>query len=182
LKLMFRSYVWKRYFVVSVYVLLGSLTVLLVLDHFDVCIVDSNSMWPTLRSGQRILVTRFNHNSSLYHRGDIVVFYAPTEHGLAVKRLVGLPGDRIGVRDGRLFLNGRQVDEPYINLKAKPGGPPANWPIVSPGTAERDRYVEIPEYHFFVLGDNRNISIDSRVWGPLPEDSIYGREYIASIY
>jgi signal peptidase I len=134
-------------------------------------------MWPTLSAGQRILVTRFKHDFSVLHRGDVIVVSAPTEHGLAVKRLVGLPGDRIGVHDGGVFLNGRRVDEPYIYLNSKTPRSCANWPTLSPRSPAREQSLEIPEYHIFVLGDNRDISIDSRVWGPIPEDSIYGKKY-----
>jgi signal peptidase I len=131
-------------------------------------------MLPTLRPGERIVVERFINSLSPYKRGDIVVVYAPTKDGLAVKRLIGLPSDQISVREGKVFLNGKAISEPYIRLGLRSGGAYRDWPSK---TGTDPTSINIPEAHIFVLGDNRDESIDSRVWGLLPEQAIYGRKY-----
>lgn len=159
---------------------LCSLTIFLAAHYFDICVVESDSMRPALRPGQRLLVTRYRRNLATYHRGDIIVVYAPTLHGLAVKRLVGLPGDRVSVRGGLLFLDGKRATEPYIVTHMKHGVSAREWPVVATGIPTHDRYIEIAESNIFVLGDNRDDSADSRIWGPLSDESIYGKVCAAS--
>ena len=131
-------------------------------------------------------------------RGDIVVFKAPPEikagnlsRLMYVKRVIGLPGDLLRIRDNHVDINGRALDEPYVFLKGFPAVP-ADFPPVDGGGWEADfpdayrSYVvrtdegpvfRVPEGHYFCMGDNRNISADSRVWGPLPAANIIGRPW-----
>jgi len=131
-------------------------------------------------------------------RRDIVVFKAPPEikagnlsRLMYVKRVIGLPGDLVRISDNRVFINGRPLDEPYIFLKGIPSVP-ADFPPAEEGDWEpafpevyRSCVVptsggpafRVPEGHYFCMGDNRNVSADSRVWGPLPAELVIGRPW-----
>jgi signal peptidase I len=127
--------------------------------------IPSPSMVPTLLVGDRVLVNKFIYRFREPHRGDIIVFRSvenPKED--LIKRVVGLPGDRIAVRDGRLFVNGKLQREPYVNKK---------FPDVSFSAA-----TTVSGGHVFVMGDNRANSLDSRRFGPVPENNIEGEAFL----
>lgn len=144
---------------------LGILMVVLLLGVYaashklvGIFIVPSRSMEPTLQSGDRLLAVRPGE----IKRGDVVVFvHPPDSQNFLVKRAIGLPGDRIRISQGKLYLNGKLFPEPYINEKNKMFG--------------RYKSKVIPENHLFVMGDNRNLSQDSRDWGPIPRKSVVGK-------
>ena len=121
--------------------------------------VDGFSMNPTLQDGEYILVNRLAYKIGNPARGDIVVFSFPMDPRQdLIKRVIGLPGESISVRDGKVMINGVPLEEPYI---AAP-------PIYN------DTWV-VPEGQLFVLGDNRNESKDSHEWGFLPMENVVGR-------
>ncbi len=121
--------------------------------------IPSGSMEPTLQAGDHILVTPYH--SALPQRGDVVVFHAPANpRELLVKRIVAVAGDLIESRDGRLVICGRTVAEPYLLRQAATTA-------ITPQIIPADSY--------FVLGDNRTDSLDSRAWGVLPRSCIIGR-------
>jgi signal peptidase I len=127
--------------------------------------IPSGSMIPTLEIGDRVLVNKFIYRFTEPDRGDIIVFQSvdnPDED--LIKRVVGLPGDEIAVRRGRLLLNGEPQKEPYTNNKLP----------------DRSFYARttVPKGHVFVMGDNRGNSADSRVFGPLPEKNIEGEAFL----
>jgi signal peptidase I len=152
--------------------------------------IPSESMVPTLRVGDRVLVNKFIYRFTEPERGDIVVFKSveggklpPGENlieriiglfrddGAAklpredlIKRVVGLPGEKISVRGGRLFVNGEPQREPYVNKK---------YPDNSFSTP-----TTVPKGHVFVMGDNRINSQDSRVFGPVPKRNIEGEAFL----
>jgi signal peptidase I len=151
--------------------------------------IPSQSMEPTLEVGQRVLVDRVSLRFSDPSIGDIVVFRPPAgadsnrcgvdqasdqacpeptsgESDMNfIKRVVGEPGDRLKVLDGRVYVNGEPLDEPYIERDLT--CPSCNLP----------QEITIPPDHFFMMGDNRGQSADSREWGPVPEDSIIGNAF-----
>ena len=145
----------------------------------------SGSMAPTLVSGDHFLVTKVPR---VFHRGDVVVFRYPLDHATNyVKRLVGLPGDRIAVRDGELVINdqvvarteiGREPCEPDAScLVSEETVDGRSWRIMHEevlGPRDSPEVVVAPGA-YFVLGDNRDNSSDSRVWGFVPEDLMLGR-------
>jgi len=123
--------------------------------------IPSPSMQPTLQVGDRILVTRSDQPA---RRGDVVVFRSPFgSDEVMVKRVVGIPGDLIETRAGRVIVSGHTLQEPYLPAGAITGG-------IAPQVVPADCY--------FVLGDNRVNSLDSREWGVLPRRLLVGRARI----
>lgn len=121
--------------------------------------IPSASMLPSLQVGDHIVVTPYRF--SLPERGDVVVFRAPADPSqLVVKRIIGVPGDVIDSRQGRVRIGEHTIAEPYL-LKQDATGP-------------IDAQI-VPHDAFFVMGDNREDSIDSRRWGVLPSDMVVGR-------
>ena len=117
-------------------------------------------MEPALKNGDRILVDR---NFDKLDRGDIVVFYYPVDPTKSyIKRIVGLPGEAVEGRDGKVLINGTALEEPYVT--------PANNRVMS---ARKE--IRVPDDSYYVIGDNRDNSNDSRMWGPLQRKFIYGK-------
>jgi signal peptidase I len=121
--------------------------------------VDGSSMLPTLRDGEFVLVNKLAYRLGSPTRGDIIVFRSTTEADLdLIKRVVGLPGDRVTIGGGHVSVNGQTLTETYINAAPNYNG---EW--------------RVPEGDLFVLGDNRNDSSDSHMWGYLPEQNVIGK-------
>jgi signal peptidase I len=136
--------------------------------------VPSSSMEPTLHCAKpgewcqasfddRVIANRLAYRFSSPKRGQIVVFTAPKDAcgtgGTFIKRLIGLPGDRIVERDGRLRVDGRALPEPYVSRKLR-GDQNGSWTV--------------PAGHYFFMGDDRIHSCDSRMWGAVPRSSLIG--------
>jgi len=141
---------------------------------FQVFSIPTTSMVPTLDVHDRILVQKLFFNWHRLREGDIVVFtHPPRDHcpGPAesdlVKRIIALPGQTIYSSGGIIYVNGHQLNEPYLP-KDDPLGP------AIPNASAQDPY-RVPAGEFYVLGDNRAISCDSRYWGPVKGSSIIGR-------
>ncbi len=127
--------------------------------------IPSESMVPTLLVGDRVFVNKFIYRFTEPERGDVVVFESVNggEEDL-IKRVVGLPGDSIEVRDGVLFVNGERREEPYLNRRFPDSG------FYGPTT--------VPPNHLFMMGDNRPNSRDSRFFGPVPFENIEGEAFV----
>jgi signal peptidase I len=164
--------------------------------------IPSQSMEPTLLVGDFLLVNKEVSNdpssrvlapTNLIHRGDLVVFRYPVEPSLhLVKRVVGLPGDHIHLRGGHVFVDGQPISEPYAIFR--PSAPDSyrdDFPRMAsadPGVDSRwwiqmhslvsDGELVVPPDSYFVLGDNRNDSEDSRYWGFVPRNSIVGKPFL----
>ena len=127
--------------------------------------IPSESMVPTLRIGDRVLVNKFIYRFAQPERGDIIVFESVEGGGEdLIKRVVGVPGDKISVRGGRLLVNGERQREPFVYKK---------YPDRSSSGA-----TTVPEDHVFVMGDNRANSRDSRYFGTVPERKIEGEAFL----
>ena len=147
--------------------------------------IPSESMASTLRPGDRVLVNRVVYRLREPHRGDVMVFRYPEDRDIVfIKRIVGVPGDTLQVRDGRLWVNGRLADEPYVHRTtgsldptAAPG-PVSGSTIREPWSLARP-YI-VPAGSYFVMGDNRTDSDDSRFWGTVPRADIIGEGFVVS--
>jgi signal peptidase I len=152
--------------------------------------IPSESMVPTLEIGQRVLVDRVSNRFSDPSRGDIVVFKPPqgadtdscgVDHSERqacprptgersdtnfIKRVVAVGGDRLKVIGGRVYIDGERQDEPYIR------------PDDQCSICNLPEEITIPEGYFFMMGDNRGESADSREWGPIPENWMIGRAFM----
>ena len=189
---------------------LSSLAAVLVTGLFIITFVvqafeiPSSSMEDTLLIGDHVFVNRIQFAPKSpwigplipyrdIHFRDIVVFLHPdpAENGMyVVKRIIGLPGDRIHLRNGVVYRNGVALDEPYINHDADtedpyrnnfPSVPPedgpnisANWLVDLPSHIQGDDLV-VPPDHYFAMGDHRGVSLDSRYWGFIPKENVIGR-------
>jgi signal peptidase I len=127
--------------------------------------IPSASMVPTLKYGDRVLVNKFIYRFTEPQRGDIIVFKSVEgDSEDLIKRVVGVPGDEISVRRGRLFVNGEPQRESYVNKKYPDRG------FYAPHT--------VPKDHVFAMGDNRANSQDSRFFGPVPKENIEGEAFL----
>lgn len=144
--------------------------------------IPSPSMTDTLLVKDRVLVNRVVYHLRDVERGDIVVFRWPEDRELVfIKRVVGLPGDRLVARDGKLYVNGKPQDEPYVHRTNGVTDPTQPAPPI-PGTTMTDAWslstgYTVPEHSYFMMGDNRLDSDDSRVWGPVPESDVIGAAF-----
>lgn len=156
--------------------------------------IPSGSMIPTLSIGQRVLVDRLSYRWSSPSRGDVVVFNPPVgaedTTGVScgaqhppdqacprptpgrssttfIKRVVGVPGDHLTIRNNHVYLNGKPEADSYINKDT----------TCSPDTCNLPREITVPPGYFFMMGDNRGDSSDSRVWGPVPKKWLIGRAF-----
>jgi signal peptidase I len=133
-------------------------------------VVEGTSMLPNLHEGERLIVNKLIYykfeSFSWGHieRGDIVVFWYPNDPDKSyVKRVIGLPGDNIEIKNGKVFVNGQEMQENYLD------------PIYNQSGSNVTKTVE--KHHYFVMGDNRDNSSDSRTWGLVPEKYIYGKAF-----
>lgn len=124
--------------------------------------VEGTSMMPGLTDQERIFINKFVYRFESISRGDIVVFHNPQDPSTSfIKRVIGVAGDRIQIDDGRVYVNGRLLTEPYIPEQFRDY-------VSSPELI-------VPPKTYFVLGDHRNMSWDSRKFGPVEEKHIYGK-------
>lgn len=136
--------------------------------------IPSGSMLPTLQIGERIVVDKLAYKLGPIHRGDVVVFSRPPLEQAnfkdLVKRVIGLPGETIASVDGRITIDGRPLAEPWL-----PTPPPPSLPsnVAEPFSLQHP--FRIPAGEYYVMGDNRTDSADSRYFGPIPADIIVGR-------
>jgi len=188
---------------------LASLAAVLVTGLFIITFVvqafeiPSSSMEKTLLIGDHVFVNRIQFAPKSpwvgpilpyrqIKRGDIFVFLSPVEPGLyVVKRVMGIPGDHIHLRDGVVYRNGEKLDEPYVihnpndsynpyrdNFPAVPpsefNGVNPDWALTMPQHIQGEDIV-VPDNSYFGMGDNRDVSLDSRYWGFVPKENVIGR-------
>ena len=162
--------------------------------------IPSSSMVPTLEVGDFILVNKYTYGLRLPvtntkilsinepQRGDVMVFFPPHDPRYFIKRVIGLPGDEIRYINNVLYINGVEMQQTLV--AEEPPGQPANFIMREalpdgsthlmrkryyPGDLSRNGSFRVPAGHYFMMGDNRDNSHDSRAWGPVPEKNIVGR-------
>ena len=147
----------------------GSLFIVIYLFFMQPHQVRGSSMDTTFRNNEYILTNKLSYRFGPPQRGDVVVFKSPENKDIDfIKRIIGLPGDKIMVEEGQVYLNGSPLTEKYIlgNTQVHEGG------FLRSGQA-----VTVPTGHLFVMGDNRARSSDSRTFGPIPQQDIIGKVF-----
>ncbi len=153
---------WFRDLVFSVFI-----AVVMIVFIYQPVKVEGTSMMPTLTNEERIFINKFTYRFGLseVERGDTVVFWYPQDTTKSyIKRVIGLPGDRIRIDDGQVYVNGRELPESYVPEEFRDY---TSWHDGQEQT--------VPPLRYFVLGDHRNQSSDSRMWGYVPRANIYGK-------
>ncbi len=155
------------------FVVLGAIFVVIYLFFLQPHQVIGASMSPNFHDSEYLLTDKISYNFRLPRRGEVIVFKAPADvEKDYIKRIIGLPGERMKIENGRVFINGELFDESnYLadNVKTLASGP----------TVENDVEYEIPADSYFVMGDNRGNSADSREFGAIKKSTIIGRSLLA---
>ncbi|MCA1593225.1 MAG: signal peptidase I [Acidobacteria bacterium] len=137
--------------------------------------VEGTSMLPRLHDGERIFVNKLvYYGMPPIDRGDIIVFWFPDDPSKSyIKRVIGLPGETVQVRDNHILINGKELAEPYLD----PSHNAAPYGLMKMDDTQlgRSGTVYIRPHYYFVMGDNRDNSSDSRSWGLVPEKYVYGK-------
>src|SRR5450432_4274827 len=153
--------VWTRDLLIAI-----GLALVIIVFLYQPVKVEGTSMAPLLSDQERIFINKFVYRFESIHRGDVVVFWYPLDRSKSfIKRVIGLPGESVEIRRGVLYLNGQLVPEPYV--------PPQYEDVSDYGP------VRVPKDSYFVMGDHRISSNDSRVFGPVASRFIYGRAVFA---
>jgi signal peptidase I len=148
---------WMRDVIVSL-----AISVFIIVFVYQPVKVEGTSMMPGLDDQERIFINKFVYHWESVERGDVVVFRYPNDPRKSyIKRVVGVAGDRVKIDDGRVYVNGDLLDEPYVlnNFRDDRSLPETI----------------VPPHSYFVLGDHRNLSSDSRDFGTIPDSTIYGK-------
>src|ERR1700676_1434270 len=153
--------VWTRDLLIAI-----GLALVIIVFLYQPVKVEGTSMAPLLSDQERIFINKFVYRFEDIHRGDVVVFWYPLDRSKSfIKRVIGLPGETVDIRHGLLYVNGQLIPEPYV--------PPQYTDVSDFGP------VKVPKDSYFVMGDHRISSNDSRVFGPVASQFIYGRAVFA---
>src|SRR5215469_15418264 len=152
---------WGRDLVIAL-----SLAIVIIIFFYQPVKVEGTSMTPLITDQERIFINKFVYRFEPIERGDVVVFWYPLDRSKSfIKRVVGLPGETVEIRQGNVYVNGAALPEPYV---------PPQYEDLSDFAA-----VRVPRDSYFVMGDHRISSNDSRVFGPVASRFIYGRAVFA---
>ena len=148
---------WLRDLVISVVV-----SAIIIIFLYQPVRVEGTSMLPVLEDQDRLFINKLAYRVGEIHRGDVVVFLYPHDHEKSyIKRVIALPGDTLRIDHGQVYVNDARVEEPYV-----------------PRQFEDDRSqpeMTVPKHEYFVMGDHRSVSSDSRDFGPVDRELIYGK-------
>jgi signal peptidase I len=153
--------VWTRDLLIAI-----GLALVIIVFLYQPVKVEGTSMAPLLSDQERIFINKFVYRFEAIHRGDVVVFWYPLDRSKSfIKRVIALPGETVSIRQGVVTVNGNVVPEPYV--------PPQYEDVSDYGP------VRVPKDSYFVMGDHRISSNDSRIFGPVPSAFIYGKAVFA---
>jgi signal peptidase I len=131
--------------------------------------VEGLSMWATLDDNDYLIANKIDYRLHAPQRGDIIILRPPTDNSKDfIKRVIALPGERLLIRDGIVYINGHKLDEPYL---------PEAWTVFTNWPANNPNGQLMGPNEYFVMGDNRNRSQDSRTFGPITRDRVDGRAW-----
>jgi signal peptidase I len=131
-------------------------------------IVDGQSMEPTFQNSDYLITEKISFRVGTPKRGEVIIFHPPDNPSVNyLKRLIGLPGDEVEIKDNNVYVNGKKLDEPYLS-------PGTKTELVQPGSLK----LTVKENEYFVLGDNREHSRDSRELGPIPKANVVSRVWV----
>jgi signal peptidase I len=148
---------WGRDLIIAV-----AVSVLIILFLYQPVRVEGTSMLPVLEDQDRLFINKFAYHFDTIHRGDVVVFLYPHNHATSyIKRVIALPGDDLLIDHGKVYVNGTLLKEPYVPKKY--------------ADDRSQPEMTVPPNEYFVMGDHRLISSDSRDFGTVPRGLIYGR-------
>ncbi len=143
-----------------------ALAIFIVVFLYEPINVEGTSMAPGISNHERLFINKFVYHFEPIRRGDVIVFWYPLDPSKSfIKRVVGLPGETVAIRKGHVYINGREIREPYVlpQYMSDNSYPP----------------VKVPKGEYYVLGDHRDDSNDSRMFGPVPRRYIYGKAVFA---
>lgn len=129
--------------------------------------IKGQSMHPNFPDGEYLLTEKISYYKNDPQRGDVVVFKPPISEDEFIKRIIGLPGDTISVLNGKVLINNQELNEDYIDVFTSSGS----------FLTEGETYI-VPKGNYFVMGDNRPLSSDSRSWGPITKKVITGKAWV----
>jgi signal peptidase I len=153
--------IWTRDLLIAI-----GLALVIIVFLYQPVKVEGTSMAPLLSDQERIFINKFVYRFEPIERGDVVVFWYPLDRSKSfIKRVIGLPGEKVEIRQGIVYVNGHAIQEPYV--------PPQYEDISDFGP------IRVPRGSYFVMGDHRISSNDSRVFGPVASKYIYGRAVFA---
>ncbi len=151
------SFVWLRDVAIA-----GIVSLFIILFLYQPVRVEGTSMVPMLQDQDRLCINKLAYHVGSIHRGDVVVFHYPRDLTRSyIKRVIGLPGDRIRIEHGRVFRNDKELTEQYV---------PARY-----ADERSEPELDVPAGDFYVMGDHRSVSYDSRDFGPVQRELIYGK-------
>jgi signal peptidase I len=150
-------WLWLRDVLISVVA-----SILIIMFLYQPVRVEGTSMLPRLEDHDRLFINKFVYHFSAIHRGDVVVFHYPRDPAKSyIKRVIALPGDRLRIDRGMVILNGKTVTESYVPEEFR--------------DAKSEPEMVVPDDTYFMMGDHRSVSQDSREFGPVDRDLIYGK-------
>lgn len=152
-----RSALWEAFWTIGVSVIIAAGIRYGVAQTFT---VQGTSMKPTFHTGNRLLVNKLAFVFGQPHTGEIIVFHSPVSPGQDwIKRVIGVPGDTVSIKNNVVYINGKRYPEPFLKYRQSMNVAP----------------IKVPPGYLWVLGDNRPVSYDSRYWGLLPERDVIGQ-------